>query len=127
MKKTNHFLARQQQRAIRDRQVELAWEHGHFSGSDTFFMKNKTCNELMQATKAQIRVLQRQLCAGRLPCEHKQLLNREICELKRELHRIEHARRLKIVCESDIGITCMRSSGPGDATLRRKLKEKWQH
>jgi hypothetical protein len=127
MKKTKHFMARQQQRSIRDWEVNFTWVHGDFSGDDTFFMNNKTCNELLQDTKAQIRGLQRQLCAGGLPCDHKQLLNREICELKRDLHRIEHTRKLKIVCESGIGITCMKSSGRGDATLRKKLKDKWHH
>ena len=126
MKKTQHLVVRQQQRSIPDKVLELVYVHGDYLGRDTIYMSRKKCLELLGDLQFRLKEAHRKVACEKSAVE-RHTASIDVAKLKREIRLLEKSGNVKLVEESGTIVTCMKPSGRGLRSVRRKLKRENLH
>lgn len=121
---TKHAVARQSNRGISSKIINIVFCYGEFVGNREIFMSRQLVRELIYEYKAELIALQKRRSGSKNKIKKKEI-NHLISISKRSIHMAERSASVKLGVSEDTCITCMHTSGRGRKSLMIRRKSKF--
>jgi hypothetical protein len=123
---TKHAIARQSNRGISTKVLDIVFCYGEFVGNEEIFMSRQSVRERISEYRAELIALQIRWSGSKNKIE-KNEINHLISISKRSIHVVERSTSVKMGVSEDTCVTCMHTSGRGRKILMRRRKSKFVH